>query len=809
MIRHYLITALRNLWKNRTQNIIAIIGLAFGLYCFALTTYTARVVTDVNSDTPHSRRIVAIAKEMKWCDTVPPSLNRALDKESLRKIDSLHIPGITTVCHISYPYINDFMIMGKGGKEEACKINNTQIDDAFFTIFEPKVIEGSRADAVRSPNSVVLTRSTANRLFGKGRTAMGKHLHRNEDTWTGGTQGSEHVESSRVLYTVRAVVEDIPVGSSYSFYNPVEMFMLNDETLPNDAGYQLYALLAPGRDMEEVSRTLHTRSNHLEPDDVMYLSASSQVPNKFLGYKLQKADPQGCYFEELKKSFIPITLSIGLLVLLICLLNYFSLLTGSWLNRTPEFSLRKILGSTTRGNFLMLVMQALLLLVIAALLSMLARELFMPHDLYIKFNDRLYLTAGRFLHYLGQYIGLIALISLAVCGAISLYIRHSQAQRQLSGRGGGKMVRNLLMGLQFLICWIFVILSINIQIESSHEQSQLFSSLINSDKERIFYIDWKDYSVNDATQRALLDEKIKNLEGIEDVSLINDLYFNARAYDGFTLTPDSIDRMSQFLTVDEHFAQVMNLHLIRGRMARNSSETVINKVMSDSMRLPVNSVIYFSQNPVNITGIFDGALNTSQDQSRISQDDAICLKYISPSPGALLVKARKGEEGKVRRVLNNLLAAELSEAQMYSNETGVKSISQCIDNTLSFELRYRGLILLVSCVCLFITLIGVYAAISIDTERRRKEMAIRKINGARPVQIALLIVRRYLWILVLTFAVAIPLIHYILKLWEKEAPAWPVWAVTFAAITLLTLVTLAIKVWNIVRENPSEVIKGQ
>lgn len=78
----------------------------------------------------------------------------------------------------------------------------------------------------------------------------------------------------------------------------------------------------------------------------------------------------------------------------------------------------------------------------------------------------------------------------------------------------------------------------------------------------------------------------------------------------------------------------------------------------------------------------------------------------------------------------------------------------------------KGIILFFSFVSLIITLLGVYSAITLDTERRQKEVAIRKVNGAGLKQIIILFARTYIYQLVLSAAIAFPLCYAILQLWK-------------------------------------------
>lgn len=78
----------------------------------------------------------------------------------------------------------------------------------------------------------------------------------------------------------------------------------------------------------------------------------------------------------------------------------------------------------------------------------------------------------------------------------------------------------------------------------------------------------------------------------------------------------------------------------------------------------------------------------------------------------------------------------------------------------------KGIIFFFSFVSLIITLLGVYSAITLDTERRQKEVAIRKVNGAGLKQIILLFTRMYIYLLAFSAIIAFPICYVVFQLWK-------------------------------------------
>lgn len=127
----------------------------------------------------------------------------------------------------------------------------------------------------------------------------------------------------------------------------------------------------------------------------------------------------------------------------------------------------------------------------------------------------------------------------------------------------------------------------------------------------------------------------------------------------------------------------------------------------------------------------------------------------------------------------------------------------------------RNVFTFFAAVCLIITLLGIYAAISQDTERRQKEVAIRKINGASLKNISYLFMKLYLGLLLIATLFVFPLMWMItdeiLKNWiirfNYNNPLF--WLGIFLVITIFTVVVILVKILKTARVNPAEVIKAE
>ena len=147
-------------------------------------------------------------------------------------------------------------------------------------------------------------------------------------------------------------------------------------------------------------------------------------------------------------------------------------------------------------------------------------------------------------------------------------------------------------------------------------------------------------------------------------------------------------------------------------------------------------------------------------------------------------------------------------------ETRTKTFIDEIKESQDFENKLKDIILFFSIVCLIITLLGVYSAITLDTERRQKEVAIRKVNGAGLKEIILLFARLYIWVLGISAAIALPIVYLIIQQWKQMYTVFfndgiLYWGGILLGVTSITALTVIFRILKIARINPATIIKNE
>ena len=389
-------------------------------------------------------------------------------------------------------------------------------------------------------------------------------------------------------------------------------------------------------------------------------------------------------------------------------------------------------------------------------------------------------------------------------------------------RGSRHIARNALLAVQFFVCWVFVALAAALYLQTDTLTSSVFNTLTDRQKEEILSIPLNYTFLTEADKRALID-RMKQHAGVEDCLSAERSYISGLTRTSvFADEQKSRDKVLQIFyhRIAPNFFRFMNIPLLQGETLRDSTGIVINaKIAENYTRLTgkeaMGAVLYPWDGPAMTVCGLAGDINNylyAPPEDWDSRKIGMCYQYsdFSLFLGYCYLKCRPGQADAVRRHVT----AVLTETLPSTIPAQVNTLQQDLEAECSTEANLRSLILFFALVCVMVTLLGVYAAITLDTERRRKEVAIRKVNGAGRRQIFLLFARMYGWLLAGSAAVAFPLVYLVLREWQTAYVAFfsygPLfWLGIFLAVALVTALTVVFRIGKIARLNPAEAIKAE
>lgn len=777
MLQHYITVALRNLLKNKGQTLISVTGLAVGLFCFALCTYLIRYWINEDNEFKNKKRIaeiVLVQNDGHLVSGTPASLG--VD------IQNKQFPMIECITRAAYNNPENLSFEISESKTLPYQLYVMETDTNFITVFDRHLVRGDISAINKQPNTLLLSQSAANKIYGD-ENPIGKKV----------------IGQDQQAYTIGGVFENFPSNNSISPYEPIEALTLSvldgflEQQIKDRTGCNTYALTIPDfkpDDLDKQLRDLNLRILLFDKDpSPVRAFRLGQTKYKNTGYTL----------------FYGFIFLIGLLIFLSALLNYFSFTIGNFYNRIKEFSIRKSIGENKKQLFFLLFTESFLSLLFTAIFALCLVELLVPGLQFSYFRIQIEFDSLSLSRQIGEYLVYCILLSAIICGTVCIRLNRISLIEGI--RFSRHRVRNTLLGIQYFIALFFLSGAATATLQTQAGEQQLFSSLNNEEKERIFFVR-TDYQYMESTYPVLLS-KWKANSMVEDVLEVHDKLPNTRI-NSYTWENDDKQILGGVLYASANVGSFLHLKPVAGSLLLDEHSLLINETFMKAIEEnPVNKVVRMNNNPkeYKINGVTSSFIRFV-DGSEYFASLAIGLLQ---KQGNCYVRIQSGKEKEGKAYLEQTVKEFLPESiqpEIYTLK------DECI-HIQATERMLRNVFSFFAAVCLIITLLGIYAAISQDTERRQKEVAIRKINGASLKNISYLFMKLYLGLLLIATLFVFPLMWMItdeiLKNWiirfNYNNPLF--WLGIFLVITIFTVVVILVKILRTARVNPAEVIKAE
>ena len=468
MLLHYFKIALRNLFAHKGQTLICALGLSMGILVFSVCSYIVTLISEVNHQFPEYEQMAELIPQNdrggKWY---------AYPYEEVRKLEEARLPEIRKVVFsISEGKKACYFQTDQGQKEAVFELNCTKINDGIPDYYSLQVIAGTIKEAFRSPFSLLITEPMAKKVYGNSNEAVGKT-----------------VEIEKQFYTIRGVIKELPLPNQLTGIGTSELFKFLTEEELSGLYIRASLLLAPDTDIKELNRKiadLGITFNYANEDPAFGLG------NESYHFFVERIN------EEMRgaQGFTDRLLveSLGFLILLSGLINFFNLSIGSFYNRTRELSMRKSIGAGNRHLFCQLFTEQALTILLATIFGFCLSETFLPWG--IRALDSitetgLYLDMQVFWKEMAVLFLELLFISAAIVGITIWRIHRIPAMRGMRGgntTGNRHRVRNVMLGIEFLICLLFLGGSGMSYLQNLKIDASVYSSCPKEEQKRTFIV---------------------------------------------------------------------------------------------------------------------------------------------------------------------------------------------------------------------------------------------------------------------------------------------------------------------------------
>jgi putative ABC transport system permease protein len=777
MIRNYLAILIRGFRKKPLYSVLNIAGLAMGIACAAFIFLWVEDENGYDHQYPKHDRLYSIRMNLEYLGKIESYNNTPWRlTEAIRPA----IPEITNLTRVSFER-DLFHTAAKSTYEPGLCV-----DTGFFSMLQPVFLKGNAA-AFTNLHTLILTARMAAKFFGTAEP-VGKTLRVNNEQ----------------DYTVIGIVKDPPasVSLTYEWLAPIQTLYEANQWLSSWSNYAINTLveLRPGADADRISSQITTI---LRPKDRLYTKASCMLwpmNDWHVHDQFANGHPEGG-----RIIFINIITSIAWIVILIACINFMNLATARAGRRALEVGVRKTLGAMRRSLILQFILESFVMSFVAVILAVYLVYIFMPvfntlvdKQLNVEPFEGMHLAA---LMGIGVFCGLIAGSYPAFY--LSSFDPAAALKGQLMGPSGGAgLIRKGLVVLQFTFSVGLIVCTVIL-----YRQLQYLKARdLGYDKAHLLYagIDGDMAGHFNALRTDLL-----RTGQVADAAMSRSApleIWNNITSDQLTWPDAGPGKKVQIFyeSVSPEYFSTMGLQLKQGRnfyadIKADSGDIIINETLAAIIGNAAHIggfVTYNHQYALRIVGIVKDYLF---DNVR----DGVAPLLLTCNPERkgnydfLEVRLKPGID------LSTGLAKTVDLLKRYNPGYPVdyQFVDQHFAEIFICETRISRFAGIFSALTILISCLGLFGLAAYTTERRTKEIGIRKVLGASTAGLVRLLSKEYLQLVTLSCLIGFPLAWLFTEHWSQthtyRAPVhWWIFALTGATaigIALLTVSFLAIR----------------
>ena len=799
MFKNYLKVALRSLNKNRAFAIINILGLALGL---TITILVFLFVTDETSYDKHWDGADRMYRTGIKVNMMGQKMNGPASPSPMATALRTEFPEVETATRFQGGNIEALL----ANKQKKMYVSNIVLaDSAFFKLFNYDFLHGNPITALRENNAIVLTESTAKKLFGD-ENAMGQIL-KYED---------------RQDMVVRGVVKD-PIYNSHLEFNAV--VSQNDVVnfwLSNN--HMTYLRLNEGVNyaaFEEKMKDNFMKKVAPSVEQILKISLEDfYAQDNNFEYTLQPVQRVHLHSKtnfEIKQNgdimYVYVFIGIAILVLIIAGINFMNLSTARSGKRAKEVGVRKVTGASKKMLVSQFLFESVLQSIIALFIALVLVELFLPG-----FNNVMETELTMINNFWPYTLGFALLITLGYglfAGSypaffLSAFKPIDVLKGDFTKSKKGLLLRKVLVVTQFCASTILIIgmIIIFLQINFLHNKDLGFQG------DQVVLVEARSMDMRD-NFRNYKDLFLKN-SNIHNISrseyMPGDIPYN----DVFILEGSEEQAPIWYLNVDYDFFDTMGIVLKEGRdfdPARDHDS--IPKYIFNETALSSFNI----QNPME-TRL--GKLVSRQGDVEYGQVIGVVEDFhvegFNQSIRPMVFSITNYHPNVAFKIATHDMQETLAfiEEQWTKLEPSHPFRYEFLDAKFNALLRkqenFSTMFFYLTLLAIIISAMGLYGLASFTAEQRTKEIGVRKVLGASVAQIMKMLTTDFLKLVLIANIFAWPLSYILAKDWlanfsyQINMPLMPYLLATVMAM-VIALLTISTQAYYAANSDPVDAIK--
>lgn len=785
MFNNFFKTAFRTLFKNKTSSFINVAGLTIGLSVVIII--AVFINHELSYDTFHenSDRIYRVIS------------GNANDKDSyagtpepLGPFLQSNIPDIA-----SYTRLHKTEIVVEYKNKKFSEKEFFLADPSFFEIFSFPLVKGNTREALKAPNSIVITEKAANKYFGS-ENPVGKVLS----------------VDGEFDFTVTGVAKEAPENSHFHFELIVPFERINDLERFNyleswgNWNYYTYILTPPNADIaqlkskvDDLFRTKMSNNRNV-PDDLTYQPVK-EIHFQFNRFNIEPA------FDD---NYLTVFFAAAITVLLIACINFINLSTARSMKRAKEVGLRKTLGADYRGLIKQFLLESILISIISGILSVIIVELILPvvNTISGKHYAIDFTNINSYLFFFG-----IVLFTGILAGTYPAVIMSSfnpvKALKGKINQNSKSSFRNALVVFQFTVSIILIICTIIISRQINFIQTKNLGFA----KEQIINIPLTSSDLIMKSQ-TIKEEFLKNKYVINaSVNSYQPSNFNqfwgGIKWEGMPAKEDF--NSMWIINADRDFIKTYQIEMLEGEdytaNFKTSGERVF--ILNKSALKLLNwqsaagkQIIYWGSSKGKIAGVTKDfhfrSLHNSVEPCAIVINDKgtqISVRTKAADISSCLESLKKTWESFGSNLPFDFYFLDDDFAKLYQSETRIATV---LDNF--------------AIVAVFIACIGLFGLTTFMAERRKKEFGIRKVLGASSTWLLKDFSFKYTKWVIAANVIAWPVAYFFMSKWLEDFAyrieiSWWVFVLSGGIALVIALLTVSFQAVKAAVANPVEALR--
>jgi len=782
---------LRNLFRHKAFSFINIIGLAVGMACTILILLWVQDELSYEKFFKNADNTYLVLRGDKSGMTAVTSkmLAPALKQE---------LPEIKkSTSFMQLPESFQFLIQnGNKGFEESV----IMADSNFFRVFSYKFREGNPATALSSPNSIVITEEVAKKYFGS-MNAMGRSL-------------TVSAFGGKTIMNVSGILENIPLQSHIQrqIILPSGWFHNIGINFDNwgDQSFHTYIQLENNGSVQDLPfKIKQCEIKNFPNQNTSYLSYSL-IP-------LAKIHLYGSNIKFLETAgdikYVQIFIAIAIIILLIASINYMNLSTALSLRRSKEVGIKKTVGANRNKLILQFLGESIILSFISYCIAILLVELLIPE---FNFLTRKKLSISSFdLSFVGFSFLFIIVTGLISGSYPAFFLSSFSPIHVLKGKfklsSWNLFTRKGLVVFQFVTTVVIIVCTIIV----FNQMSFIKNSNIGFDKENLLCI----RMTGEANRKfdVLKNEFMKNPD-IVNICRSEPVSSSITRTTSITWPgkPENEEKHFWVLHTDYNLAATYKFQVILGRYFSRQFPTdktgafVINEAAVKSMGLksPLNTEINVWGKNGKIIGVIKNfhfaSFHTAieplifkmpEDNDQAARFRVITIRFNSKTPDNLISFLEK-----------------IWDKQIAGNPFDYYFYDASLNNQYFSEIRMSTIFKYFSFLSILIACLGLFGLVTISAEQRTKEIGIRKVLGASVSNVALIISRDFLILVLISNVIAWPVAYYFMNQWLQSFAyriniEWWIFFLAGGIALLISLITISFQAIRAAVANPVESIR--